>query len=176
MFRILILTLFLITPFASAKQTEQLAQITNFHFVNDDLASAGLPKPEQLKLLKDYGFQHVINLIPGVQLKEKRKVQQLGMTFEQIKVDWHNPTLENFKQFVALMEQYKDDKVFVHCQLNWRASTFVYLYRITQLKIDKQQAVKDLVAIWQPEERWQSFIDETLKHYARSDSSIRSAQ
>lgn len=170
MLRILILAILLLAAPVIATENAGLKQINNFHFINDKLASAGLPKGDQLSQLKDYGFQHVITLIPGVQLQEKRKVQQLGMTFAQIKVDWDNPTLDNFKQFVELMALYKNDKVFVHCQLNWRASAFVYLYRITQLAVDEKQARKDLVAIWQPQPEWQDFINKILKHYGHSNA------
>jgi hypothetical protein len=35
------------------------------------------------------------------------------MIFDQIAVDWNNPSLENFAKFTALMKQYQSDKVLV---------------------------------------------------------------
>jgi len=63
------------------------------------------------------------------------------------------------------MNSYGDDKVFVHCQLNWRASSFVYLYRVTQLGVSIDAALEDLLAIWTPKDGWQEYIDTTLAAY-----------
>ena len=90
---------------------------------------------------------------------------RLKYRFEQGPVDWDNPKLSDFENFVELMKSYGDDKVYVHCQLNWRASSFVYLYRITQLGVSIEEALQDLTAIWQPKDGWQEYIDATLAAY-----------
>lgn len=149
------------------EQSEAFQNINNFHFVSKQLASSGMLKLEDYEDIKDYGFKHVINLIPGMQLKEKRHVQSLGMSYEQIPVIWGTPTLDNFKQFSAFMKSYGDDKIYVHCELNWRASTFVYLYRVTQLNMSKEEAKQDLDHIWVPKEQWSDFIVSTLAHYKK---------
>jgi protein tyrosine phosphatase (PTP) superfamily phosphohydrolase (DUF442 family) len=141
--------------------------INNFHFVSKQLASSGMLKLEDYQHIKNYGFKHVINLIPGMQLKEKRHVQSLGMSYEQIPVIWNTPTLSNFKQFSTLMKSYGSDKTYVHCELNWRASTFVYLYRVTQLNMTKEEAKQDLDHIWTPKDQWSDFIKSTLAHYKK---------
>jgi len=145
-----------------------LAEIKNFHFVSESLASSGMLDFKKYSEIEQYGFKHVINLIPGIQIKERRVVEKLGMSYEQIPVDWGNPTLEDFQQFVALMKSYGDDKVFVHCQLNWRAASFVYLYRVTQQGISKEVAQKDLQAIWNPHDGWDEYIDLVLEAYSKS--------
>lgn len=144
---------------------ESLHEIKNFKFVAENLASSGMLDLSDYQYIKSYGFKHVINLIPGMQLKERRHVESLGLSYEQIPVDWQNPTLKDFKQFVGYMKSYGDDKTYIHCQLNWRASAFVYLYRVTQLGVDKAQAKKDMLAIWEPENQWQTFIETVLKAY-----------
>jgi len=90
-------------------------------------------------------------------------VQSLGLSYQQIAVDWGNPTAENFERFVELMQSYGNDKVYVHCEMNMRASAFVYLYRVTQLEADLEEAKKDMLAIWTPQGTWQTFIDDVLK-------------
>ena len=146
---------------------QSLHQIKNFKFVSENLASSGMLELSDYQYIKSYGFKHVINLIPGMQLKERRHVESLGLSYEQIPVDWHNPKLEDFQQFVRYMKSYGDDKTYIHCQLNWRASAFVYLYRVTQLGVDKKQAEKDLLAIWQPEDQWLTFVSDVLKAYQK---------
>lgn len=144
---------------------DSMEEIKNFHFVSSQLASSGMLALEDYQHIKDYGFKHVINLIPGMQIKEKRRVEFLGLSYEQIPVVWSEPTLDDFKQFIKLMKSYGEEKVYVHCQLNWRASAFVYLYRVTQLGISEEQALKDLAAVWTPHDGWNEFVADTIKHF-----------
>ncbi len=144
-----------------------LAEISNFHSVSEELASSGLIDLEDYQLINQYGFKHVINLIPGEQSEEREKVNSFGMTYEQIQVDWAEPTLDNFEKFVALMNRYGKDKVYVHCEANYRASTFVYLYRIINLNISQEKAKKDLNKIWKPSKTWQEFIDKIKFGYQK---------
>ncbi len=143
-----------------------LADIKNISQLTPQIASAGLPTQSQFNLIKQQGYQTIISLLPGVQLREQRLVESLDMQFAQVPVDWMQPTLANFEQFVTLMQRAKQQKVFVHCQLNWRASTFVYLYRITQLGHDSKLAEADMLSVWQPQPHWQAFIDQVKQHYA----------
>jgi len=168
--KLIIATALAAAPFgATFADSTKLNAIKNFSVVSQSLASAGLPEKAQFQSLQNAGYQHVISLLPGMQLKEQKLVESLGLSFAQVKVDWMNPTQENFDQFVALMQQYPNDKVFVHCQLNWRASAFVYLYRVTQLNDDKASAETVMRGIWQPEShpQWQDFIDATLKRFGK---------
>ena len=157
---LLLLVLILSAGIATASSLDKgFEEINNFHFVSENLASSGMLELEEYQKIKAYGFQHVVNLIPGNQIREQKHVESLGMTYEQIPVDWGNPKLSDFETFVELMNSYGNDKVYVHCELNWRASSFVYLYRITQLGVSIEEALKDLTVIWNPKDGWQEFID-----------------
>ncbi len=161
----LLILIALFTPICLAKAdelNESLAKITNFHFLSKQLASSGLLDLDDYKHIKQYGFKHVINLIPGDQTEERKTVESLGLSYEQIPVDWSEPTLQNFEDFVKLMKSYEQDKIYVHCEANYRASTFVYLYRLTQLGVTQEKARKDLLKIWQPSETWQGYIEKVL--------------
>jgi len=159
----LVVFLFLTTSISHASELMgSLAKINNFHFVSKDLASAGLIELDSYQYIQEYGFKHVINLIPGEQSEERNHVKSLNISYEQIEVDWSEPSLQDFERFVDLMNSYKENKTFVHCQLNMRASTFVFLYRVTQLGVDKTIAEKDLLKIWTPNKTWQTFIDKVL--------------
>jgi len=144
------------------KLSSELHKITNFHFVSNKLASSGLLKLDAYKHIHQYGFKHVINLIPGNQTEERNRVKSLGLSYEQIEVDWAEPTLENFEIFIKLAKSYNGDKLYVHCEANYRASTFVYLYRVTQLGVSKEDAMKDLLKIWTPSLVWSDFIEKVL--------------
>lgn len=142
-----------------------LLQIKNFHFLSPQLASSGLISLDKYQVIKDYGFEHVVNLVPGNQDEERAKVLSLGLSYEQVPVDWSEPTLDDFERFLLLMAQYKGDKIYIHCEANYRASTFVYLYRLLALGISEQEADKDLALIWKPTETWQGFIDKAKFFY-----------
>jgi protein tyrosine phosphatase (PTP) superfamily phosphohydrolase (DUF442 family) len=144
---------------------ESLNKIQAFHFINENLASSGMIKLEEYKFINDYGFKHVINLLPGNQIKEKATVQSYGMTYTQIAVDFNAPTMENLEEFVKKMNELKGQKIYVHCAANMRASSFIFVYRVTQLKEDKKIAKKDLDFIWYPQNQWFKFISDGLQKY-----------
>ena len=158
-------TLCLFTMFANASSSE-LDKIKNYQQLTPQFASAGLPTNEQLTSLKQNGFTHIINLIPGDFSEEASLSQQLELGFKQIPVDWHNPTMDDYMQFVDTMTAFKkqnpDGKILLHCQLNYRASAFAYLYQVTQNKQNPAQAKAVLNQIWQPEGKWQQLIDEVI--------------
>jgi protein tyrosine phosphatase (PTP) superfamily phosphohydrolase (DUF442 family) len=156
----LLLVLIIFAGIAIAKSWDKgFESINNYHAVSENLASSGMLELEEYQKIKAHGFQHVVNLVPGNQIKERKYVESLDMTYEQIPVDWGNPKMSDFETFVDLMKSYGDDMVYVHCELNWRASAFVYLYRITQLGVSIDEALEDLTAIWKPKDGWQEFID-----------------
>jgi protein tyrosine phosphatase (PTP) superfamily phosphohydrolase (DUF442 family) len=157
---------------APAIKSVSLTEIKNFRQVSPILASAGMPKAAKLAVLKHSGYQHVINLIPGDFSKQQHQVNALGMSFEQISVDWHEPKLEDFQKFVALMDQYQQDNVFVHCRLNYRASAFVYLYETTQLGKNEETSRRQMLSVWQPEGTWLNFINEIQQYYQAQSEKI----
>lgn len=162
-FTIILLLLFL-QPMAYAK-SGSIENIKNFSLLSPELASAGLPSQTEFELVQQNGYQHIINLIPGDFSQQKKDINALGMHFDQIAVDWHQPTLADFQHFARLMKQYKQSKVLVHCRLNYRASAFAYLYQTTQLGINELTAQSQMQAIWEPNATWLAFINEVQEHY-----------
>ena len=92
---------------------------------------------------------------------ERAVVEAQGMTYYPIPVEWECPTSQDFQQFVTMMTQFAEHKVFVHCAMNMRVSAFVYLYRRLQ-GVPQDTAAADLAKIWQPNETWQTFINTVL--------------
>jgi len=146
-------------PALASDLNQSLAKIKNFHFVSNQLASSGLISMPDYAHIKEYGFKHVINLIPGDQSIEKARVESLGMSYQQIEVAWEEPTLDDFERFTKLMKSYKEDKIYVHCEANYRASTFIYLYRLLELNESQEKAQGDLLAVWKPSKTWLDFIE-----------------
>jgi len=142
--------------------------IYNYWFLNEKLSSSGMPTAEQMKEVADAGVQVVINLAlktsPGALPNEDSVVESLGMKYIHIPVEWNNPTRQNLEDFFAAMDEHKEDKVLVHCQANYRASSFIMLYRVVRLGWKKEDAIPVMKKMWNPEDFpiWQKFIDENL--------------
>ena len=152
----------------ASENQQALSTIKNFHSYSVNFSSSGMPTNEQWPLVKSGGYQHIINLIPGDFSSEELKISSLGMTFNQIAVVWDKPTLKNFQDFIDVMSSYpKQNKVLLHCQLNYRASTFAYLYRVTQLRTNPKIAKEEMLKVWQPVDTWQYFINSVLLHYKK---------
>lgn len=147
-------------------ESHHMNELENFQVNTPNMLSSGLPNKSQFEILKSKGVTKVIDLIPGDRREERALTKELGLAYFNIQVEWQNPTLQNFKQYVSAMQkQPKQGKTLTHCKLNWRGATFTYLYRVTQLGHSKEEAKKDMLAIWQPNDTWQRFIDDVLTIY-----------
>ena len=144
-----------------------LSEIYNFRAVGDKLGTAGQPTQAQLQMIKENGFEAVINLaLPtsdNAIANEGSLVAGLGMSYVHIPVDFKAPTARDFRAFSGVMEAFGDRRVFVHCAANMRVSAFVFLYRVLCERVAVQEAERDLHAIWQPDEVWSRFIQDRLQ-------------
>jgi protein tyrosine phosphatase (PTP) superfamily phosphohydrolase (DUF442 family) len=140
--------------------------ILNFRRLSDTLGTAGQPKPEQFSTIRAAGYEVVINLAvpdsPRALPDERERVQALGMEYVHIPVVWESPTPEDVEQFFAAMDRNRGRRVFVHCALNMRVSCFVFLYRVLRLDVPVEKAWQDVLAIWEPDERWRAFVKKEL--------------
>ena len=144
----------------------QALDIINYIAYSDVLASSGQPTAAQFQVQAEAGVQRVVYLAftdhETSLANEDRVVRDLGMALVQVPVVWVNPTVEDFELFAAVMAQGGDQKTLVHCQVNWRASSFSFLYRVIHDKVPMDDAVVDLTSIWTPTEPWRQFIVDVL--------------
>ncbi|MFQ3248544.1 MAG: protein tyrosine phosphatase (PTP) superfamily phosphohydrolase (DUF442 family) [Glaciecola sp.] len=157
---------------SSQKSEPMLDDLRNFQVNTADMLSSGLPTRVHFETLKANGVRNVIDLLPDDRSEEIKLMNALGLKYHNVAVQWKNPTLENFEEYVATMKSFEATGgiTLTHCKLNWRGAVFTYLYRVTQLKEPEAIAKKDLDAIWQPDETWQDFIDEVKAKYMSEGS------
>jgi protein tyrosine phosphatase (PTP) superfamily phosphohydrolase (DUF442 family) len=144
---------------------DALSEIYNFRMIGQ-LGTAGQPSRDQFPLLREAGFDAVVNLalptsdnaIPD----EGSIVTGLGMSYLHVPVNFQKPAVEDFRTFCGVMKVLEDRHVFVHCAANMRVSVFVFLYRILHQNAARTVAEKDLQAIWQPDEVWDAFLQQRL--------------
>lgn len=144
-----------------------LSEIYSFRAVGDKLGTAGQPTQEQFRMVREAGFEAVINLaLPtsdNALANEGSVVTGLGMSYVHIPVDFKAPASQDFRAFCRVLEAFDARPVFVHCAANMRVSAFVFLYRVLCQRIALQDAERDLHAIWQPDDVWSRFIQQQLK-------------
>ncbi|MBL4826301.1 MAG: protein tyrosine phosphatase family protein [Spongiibacteraceae bacterium] len=148
------------TPLDLSNNT--LEGIYNYHLINKKIATSGQPTEKQFTLIRDAGYQKVINLLPNdienALSNEAALIQGLGLQYDYIPVDFKNPSNEDFEKFVNSIKNASTDKVWIHCAANMRVSAFLYKYRRDILKDDITQAKIDLDKIWKPFGVWKKFL------------------
>ena len=143
----------------------------NFVQWRDGLASAAQPSAAWLGQVRDQKYDILINLAPpqshGSIANEGGIVAAKGVTYVNIPVDFMRPTPEDFRLFAEVMKAGAGRNVFVHCQANFRGSSFVFLYRVIHEGAPVAETWAKLQGVWVPEPQWKRFIEETLKANAK---------
>ncbi|MBT8141940.1 MAG: phosphatase [Gammaproteobacteria bacterium] len=152
-----------------AEKTGDMTDLHRYLQYSDIFASSSQPSEDELKLIADAGVERVIyialNDSHGALENEAAIVQKLGMEYVHIPVDFKNPTLQDFQEFVQVMQASPETKTLLHCQVNLRASTFSFLYRALFLDVPVSQAKQDMDSIWEPNQDWFKFIKTVSEHY-----------
>ena len=136
------------------------------------LYTSGQPPVKSLEGLKAQGFEAVVYLAPptvqDAVRDESRIVGSQGLVFVNIPIVFDKPTERDFETFVAVINALGSRKVLVHCQVNLRASSMVFLYRTIVGKETPEAAWKDVEKIWTPRGPWKRLIEEQLKKHGVS--------
>ncbi|MBF2026148.1 MAG: protein tyrosine phosphatase family protein [Oscillatoriales cyanobacterium C42_A2020_001] len=148
-----------------------LKGIYNFLPISEAIATSGQPTEMQFEAIRDAEYDVVINLaLPtssNALPNERELVEQLGMKYVHIPVEWEQPTLEDAEQFFVAMQNYSEQKVFVHCAANMRVSAFMFLYRTLYQKVELTAAEQSLHQIWTPNPTWQQFMNEVVQSHTK---------
>ena len=149
--------------------SEGLSDLKNYQVNTPIMVSSGLPNRAHFEALKANGITNVIDLLPGDRNKESLVMEALGLQYQNIGVEWGNPTLENFDDYAAAMQNFESEGgiTLTHCQLNWRGAVFTYLYRITYLDEVDRVARQDMDAIWTANDVWLTFIKDVKAKYLK---------
>ena len=153
-------------------RTADSAPPLNTVVVSDRLATSGQPSAAQLRRLRAEGYAAVINLAPpdsyGAIPDEALIVAQQGLQYINIPVRWGRPMAADWERFRSALDSQGDRKVWVHCQLNMRASVFVLLRRVIDERVPFDRAVQAVHAVWVPNAVWAEFIRSTLERHGVS--------
>jgi protein tyrosine phosphatase (PTP) superfamily phosphohydrolase (DUF442 family) len=151
----------------SIAQAGELSDITNYRAYSPVFSSSGQPTKDELKLLKDEGFERIVYIAfsnnGNAYADEDVLVKELGMDYVHIPVIWEQPTAADFYAFASVMQRAPDRKTLLHCQVNYRASAFSFLYRVLYDNVAIATAKADMNSVWQPDETWRKLIFDILE-------------
>jgi tyrosine-protein phosphatase SIW14 len=122
------------SPVAPAR--EQRAGLPHFGAVSDQLYRGAQPQDVGFAELKKLGIDIVVNLRhePAEIARERTLVEAQGMRY--VSIPWRgrqDPKTEQVSQFLTLLRENPDRKVFVHCQRGAeRTGVMVGCYRISR--------------------------------------------
>ena len=161
-------TLLLAAAWSASAQAPRLVA-PNLVEISPQLVTSGQPSAEMLSNLKALGFDAVIYLAPPTVADAVRDEQLIvarqGLTFVNIPIRFDNPTEADFETFAAVLGSLGNRKVLVHCQVNLRASSMVFLYRAIVLKEPPRPAYAAVSSVWAPDGPWRRLIEGQLhKH------------
>jgi len=114
----------------------------NSHQSTEQIATSEQPDHSQFHWIADEGYEVAINLamhdsnnaIP----EEGSLVASLGMQYINIPVPFEEPTVQHLEEFIGILKVLAKRRIWVHCEVNARASAFIfhYLTKVKGLPID----------------------------------------
>lgn len=130
--------------------------------ISPRLVTSGQPSAEALARLRAEGFEAVLYLAPpsvsdAVQ-EEPAILARQGIEFVNVPIRFNEPTAGDFEAVRATLDRWSDRKVLVHCQINLRASTMVFLYRVLAQGVRPEQAYEAVAGVWTPQGPWKDLV------------------
>ena len=152
-----------------------LDEIKNFLVIDTPdarIATAGQPTEAELAEVAADGYQAVINLgllNPEYCLPDEAGLAaSLGLRYRHLPVNFDAPAAADFEAFVAQMDAWADQRVFVHCAANFRVSSFIAVYGEMRLGWDRDRADRHARTFWELNRTWQAFLADCRARFVGS--------
>lgn len=145
-----------------------MAGIFNYTELDDKLTIGGQPMVMQFDELEKAGFETIIQIkvveAEFVLQDEAYHVEQHNMEHAAMEMSFGNPTLDNVREFFAMMDSAQGKKVFAHCAAGFCASGMVMMYKMIRDGMSYTEAIDSYtVDNWQPNDAWTALMDEANK-------------
>lgn len=133
------------------------------------LVTSGQPTPQALAALGELGFQAVLylapNTMPDTVKNEPELLAAQGIEFVHIPIPFNAPEESHAVAVSAALQRLQGRKVLVHCQVNMRASSMVFLHRVLHGKEDPARAYEAVARVWSPGGPWRALlVGQLAKH------------
>ena len=137
--------------------------------ISPSLITSGQPTAKALAGLGSLGVQAVVYLAPSsvadAVKNEPELLERQGIEFVHIPIPFEAPAQAHVIAVSRTLERLSDKRVLVHCQVNLRASTMVFLHRVITLKEEPSRAYEAVSRVWTPEGPWRTLVVEQLKKH-----------
>jgi protein tyrosine phosphatase (PTP) superfamily phosphohydrolase (DUF442 family) len=144
----------------------QPLEAPNVVVIGPQRVTSGQPTPAALRDLGRQGFQAVVYLapfsMPDAVKDEPEILQRQGIEFIHIPIPFGRPDETHARAVSEALTGLAGKKVLVHCQVNMRASSMVFLHRVLVERIDPAQAYAAVTAVWSPQGPWMALIRDQL--------------
>ncbi|MAA76106.1 MAG: hypothetical protein CMN28_15535 [Salinisphaeraceae bacterium] len=133
-----------------------LEESINFLRVNDRVTTSGVVGAKRLSDLGRLGYGVVINLLPDESehavKNERQIVEEQGLRYVHIPVDFGRPTLADFDEFDSAMNEAQEKRVHIHCAANYRVTAFYALYAELGGIWTQSQGQDFVERLWRPQD------------------------
>lgn len=124
----------------------ELPPIRNFMKVTPEFCTGGQPRPEHFAQLKKDGVKAVLNLRqPGEHraAEEQDAVQQAGLKYFNIPVNYRTPTEESVDEFLRITDDPANRPMFIHCTAAIRVGAYWMIRRVLRDGMTYDEAVTE---------------------------------
>jgi protein tyrosine phosphatase (PTP) superfamily phosphohydrolase (DUF442 family) len=132
---------------ASSAAKTDAAEIPRYLEVTPRVGTGGQPSENGLQMLASRGYQAVINLRTaqeGADLAgEEKLVKELGLQYFNIPLLSSAPRDDQAVEFLSVMEELKDRKVFVHCASASRVGALMMIQRALKDSVPPDKAEEE---------------------------------
>jgi protein tyrosine phosphatase (PTP) superfamily phosphohydrolase (DUF442 family) len=153
---------------ARIAQSQTLAA-PNVVVISPRLVTSGQPGAAALSQLGAQGFRAVVYLAPPTVSDAVREEPAIlaaqGIDYVNIPIPFGDPTEAHFAAFAQTMARLGDTRTLVHCQVNMRASTLVFLERVIVRGELPDTAFEAVAKVWSPSGPWRRLIVTLLKRH-----------
>jgi protein tyrosine phosphatase (PTP) superfamily phosphohydrolase (DUF442 family) len=156
-------------PFYCEEDSVSVEQAFNYRKMSEAICTSGLLSETQISALRDEGYECVINLLPNdseyALTGEKELVEEQGLLYTYIPVDFSAPHKSDYLKFEESMKALHGSRLMVHCAANYRVSAFYAIYAYKHLGWSAAEAHEHIASVWNPAEHhpWHLFIAEHLE-------------
>ena len=157
----------LLTLAGRALAADVQLQAPNVVVIGPQLVTSGQPGAAALRGLGAQGFEAVIYLapltVPDAVVEEPEILRRQNIEFIHIPVRFGQPTGADFAAFTQAMDRLRGRKLLVHCQVNLRASSMTFLYRVIAGHEKPDTAYEAVARVWSPEGPWKRLLVAQLR-------------
>lgn len=124
-----------------------LAGVSNFGEVTPTLYRGAHPTQEGFERLAELGVQVVVDVRGSPNKDEQKQVAKLGMQYVCIPWRCFHPQDRRIAQFLRVVQENRDKKIFVHCRLgDDRTGLMIASYRMAEQGWTATEALKEMEA------------------------------